>query len=44
MDKGFDFDTHGNCYLKGYKSVSKSDYMDIETKFLKSMAGLVSKL
>ena len=44
MDKGFDFDTHGNCYLKGSKVVSKSNYMDIETKFLKCMAGLVNKL
>jgi hypothetical protein len=44
IDKGFDFDTHGNCYLKGNKIVSKSDYMDVETKFLKAMAGLVSKL
>jgi hypothetical protein len=44
MEKGFTFDTHGNCYLKGYKTVKKESYMEVETKFLKVMASLVNKI
>lgn len=44
MEKGFTFDTHGNCYLKGYKSVKKESYMEVETKFLKVMYSLRNKI
>jgi len=44
MENGFAFDTHGNCYLKGYKTVKKESYIEVETMFLKVMISLRNKI
>jgi hypothetical protein len=40
MKNGYDFDKHGNCYLKGNKIIDKSELRGVERKFIQTLINL----